>query len=152
VLALTRIPSHLGQPRSHSADSSQQKARLSDALRLVRSNSVLLSTTLMYMTFNVGLGFLVVWLPILSDRVGGGPEVYGLCLGAMAVGEVGGALLAGSFQLPLFLGTLICLAQTLSGLSLLLLLAGQKLWWIVPGLALLGLFSAPLTVWAQTLR
>lgn len=104
------------------------------------------------MIFNLGLGFLMVWLPLLSDRVGGGPEVYGLCLGAMAVGEVGGALLAGSIELLLSLGTLICLAQTLAGVSLLLVLVGQQLWWVLPGLALLGLFSAPLTVWAQTLR
>ena len=152
ALALTRIPARLGQPSLHSAVSGKQDARLSDAFRLVRSNRVLLSTTLMYMIFNLGQGFLVVWLPILSDRVGGGPEVYGLCLGAMAVGEVSGALLAGSIEVPLSLGVQICLGQTLAGVSLLLLLAGQQLWWVLPGLALLGLFSAPLTIWAQTLR
>lgn len=152
ALALTRIPARLGQAAPDSAVAGRQSARLSDAFRLVRSNRVLLSTTLMYMTFNIGLGFLAVWLPVLADRVGGGPEVYGFCLGALAVGEVSGALLAGSLELPLSLGTLICLAQTLSGASLALLLVGQQLWWVLPGLALLGLFSAPLTIWAQTLR
>lgn len=152
ALALTRIPARLGQTSLHSAVSGKQSTRLSDAFRLVRSNRVLLSTTLMYMIFNLGQGFLVVWLPILSDRVGGGPEVYGLCLGAIAVGEVSGALLAGSIEIPLSLGVQICLGQTLAGVSLLLLLVGQQLWWVLPGLALLGLFSAPLTIWAQTLR
>jgi MFS family permease len=152
ALALTRIPLRVGQASPLSAGAATQRARVSDAVRLLRSNRVLLATTLMYMTFNMGLGFLAVWLPILSDQVGGGPEAYGLCLGAMAVGEVSGALLAGSFELPLSLGTLICLAQTLSGLSLLLLLAGEKLGWVLAGLFLLGVFSAPLTIWAQTLR
>jgi MFS family permease len=152
ALALMRIPARVGKVSTQCADASKQRVRVSDAFRLVRSNRVLLTTTLMYMTFNVGLGFLAVWLPLLSVQVGGGPEVYGLCLGAMAAGEVGGALLAGSIELPLSLGTLICLAQMLSGVSLLLLLAGKHLWWVLPGLALLGLFSAPLTIWAQTLR
>ena len=152
ALALSRIPARLGQTSAENAVAGAQRARISDAFRLVRFNRVLFSTTLMYMIFNIGLGFLAVWLPVLADRVGGGPEGYGLCLGAMAVGEVIGALLAGSIKLPLSLGTLICLAQTLSGVSLLLLLAGQTLWWVLPGLALLGLFNAPLTIWAQTLR
>lgn len=152
ALALSRIPAHLGRPAPQSFVVGEPRARISDAFQLVRSNRVLLSTTLMYMTFNVGLGFLAVWLPVLSDRMGGGSEVYGLCLATMAVGEIGGALLAGSIELPLSLGTLICLAQALSGASLLLLLAGPQLWWTLPGLALLGVFSAPLTIWAQTLR
>ncbi|MGZ3581222.1 MAG: MFS transporter [Ktedonobacterales bacterium] len=152
ALALMRIPARVGMASPQHAATGKQRVRVSDAFLLVRSNRVLLATTLMYMTFNVGLGFLAVWLPLLSVRVGGGPEVYGLCLGAMAIGEVGGALLAGSIELPFPLGTLICLAQMLSGASLLLLLAGLRLWWVLPGLALFGLFSAPLTIWAQTLR
>jgi hypothetical protein len=32
------------------------------------------------------------------------------------------------------------------------LLLGPSVWWTIIGLALLGLFSAPLTIWAQTLR
>jgi Transmembrane secretion effector len=105
------------------------------------------------MTFNVGEGFLAVWLPVFSDRVlGGGPELYGVLLGALAVGETVGSILAGSVVLPLSLGTLICLTQVLSGVSLSLVLLGPNTWSAVPGLTLLGLFSAPLTIWAQTLR
>lgn len=152
ALALTRIPPRLRVDPPQSAASRDQSTSMSDAFRLVRSNRILLSTTLMYMAFNAGLGFLAVWLPIVSDRIGGGSAVYGLCLGAMAVGEMLGAFLAGSIKFPLSLGLLICLAQALSGVSLLLALAGQTLWWVIPGLALFGLFSAPLTIWAQTLR
>jgi MFS family permease len=153
ALALSRIPGHSGGSLPESAAASRPDVRLGDAFKLLRTNQVLLSTTLMYMTFNVGLGFLVVWLPVLSDHLGGGAAVYGLCLGAMAVGEVGGAFLAGSIEFPLFLGTLIALAQILAGVSVLLvLLASQTVFAVLPVLALLGFFSSPLTIWAQTLR
>lgn len=152
AFALTRMAPRLGQAPPQGDVPPKSSTRMIDAFHLVRSNRVLLSTTLMYMAFNAGMGFLAVWLPIVSDRIGGGSTVYGLCLGAMAVGEVSGAFLAGSIRFPLSLGMLICLAQALSGASLLLLLVGQTLWWTLPGLALFGLFSSPLTIWAQTLR
>jgi MFS family permease len=126
---------------------------LGHALQLLLKNRVLLSTTLMFMAFNVGGGALSVWLPILSDQaLGGGPRLYGALLGALALGEVVSALLAGGLALPLSLGALICLAQALSGASLGLVLAGRDAWLVGLGLALYGAFSSPLTIWAQTLR
>jgi MFS family permease len=152
ALALSRVPASLGRPDRQNSSAGRHSVRLRDAFSLVWSNQVLLATTLMYMTFNVGMGFLAVWLPILSASMGGGSAVYGLCLGVMAVGEIASTLIAGSITLSLSLGTLICLAQTLAGSALLLVLAGRTLWWVLVGLALLGLFNAPLTIWAQTLR
>ncbi|GAC1383891.1 MAG: hypothetical protein NVSMB33_12080 [Ktedonobacteraceae bacterium] len=58
----------------------------------------------------------------------------------------------GSLVFPLSLGALICLAQIFAGISLSLLLLGPTAWWTIIGLALLGFFSAPLTIRAQTLR
>ncbi|HEY3230245.1 MAG TPA: MFS transporter, partial [Roseiflexaceae bacterium] len=114
---------------------------------------VLLSTTFMFMAFNIGGGALAVWLPILSDRtLGGGPELYGALLGMLALGEVVSAILAGSLVLPLSLGALICLAQFLSGTSLSLVLIGRNILSVSVGLFLFGAFSSPLTIWAQTLR
>ena len=78
--------------------------------------------------------------------------MYGALLGVMALGEVTSALLAGGRAFSHALGTLICLAQILSGASVGFLLIGPSLWTVAPGLILLGLFSAPLTIWAQTLR
>ncbi len=54
--------------------------------------------------------------------------------------------------LPAALGTLICLAQMLSGAVLLVVLASGTIWGAAIGLALYGMCSAPLTIWAQTLR
>ncbi|HEX9676189.1 MAG TPA: hypothetical protein VGA07_09435 [Anaerolineales bacterium] len=90
------------------ADPSRGSNRLLDGFRLLKGNPVLLSTTVMFMSANLGLGKAFVWLPIYSDETLGG----------------GSALVA-----------LI-----------------QHTWAAALGLTLLGLFSAPLTIWAQTLR
>jgi MFS family permease len=78
--------------------------------------------------------------------------VFGALLGAMALGEVISAWLAGSLVLNITLGKRIAIAQVLSGLSVILLLLGSTFWAVAMGLFLLGFFSAPLTIWAQTLR
>jgi MFS family permease len=126
---------------------------LGHAVQLLLKNKVLLATTFMFMAFNITSGFYSVWLPILSDRMlGGGSRLYGILLGALACGEVAGALLAGgrAFRLPL--GLLICLAQALARAALAIVLIGPGVWSAVLGLALCGALSAPLTIWAQTLR
>src|SRR5262245_23342481 len=108
------------------AHADQSTYHLRDAARLLLANRVLLATTLMFMAFNVGQGFLWVWLPIFTDQLGagGGAELYGILLGMLALGEVGGAILAGSVSLPFTLGTRICLSQLFAGITLGLLLVG----------------------------
>ncbi|WP_165422999.1 MFS transporter [Ktedonosporobacter rubrisoli] len=139
--------------QSPQADAVGKTYRFRDAVALLLHNRVLLATTIMFMLFNVGEGFLSVWLPLFAVQVlQGGPGLYGVLLGILAAGEVMGSILAGSFVFPLYLGLLICLAQILAGISLGCLLLGTGIWWTVVGLALLGFFSAPLTIWAQTLR
>jgi MFS family permease len=126
---------------------------LLDVVRFLAGNRVVLSTTVMFAFANLGLGLLNVWLPILSDQLpGGGPELYGLLLGALALGEVVGSVLAGSAQLSLPLGSRICVAQVLAGASFGLLFLGASTWMVAIALGLFGFFSAPLTIWAQTLR
>lgn len=135
---------------------SEQKSSsygLRSAIRLMIGNKILLSTTLMFMAFNVGLGALTVFLPLVSDRIApGSSQIFGTLLGALALGEVLSAWLAGSLHLKMGLGVRIALAQILSGLSLALLILESTFWAVASGLFLLGFFSAPLTIWAQTLR
>jgi MFS family permease len=131
----------------------QPAYHLGHAVQLLLKNKVLFATTFMFMAFNIGSGFYSVWLPILSDQIlGGGSRLYGILLGTLACGEVAGALLAGgrAFRRPL--GMLICLAQALAGAALGIVLIGPSAWSAALGLALFGAFSAPLTIWAQTLR
>ncbi len=129
------------------------KYRLKDGVQLLMHNKILLSTTLMFMTYNLGEGLVQVWLPIYADQVlGGRAELYGILLGSIASGEVISSILAGSLAFSLTLGALICLSQFLAGVSLSLLLLSHDVWWTILSLTLLGLFQAPLTIWAQTLR
>jgi MFS family permease len=126
---------------------------LFSAVRLMIEDKILRSTTLMFMAFNVGLGALTVFLPLVSDRIApGSSKIFGALLGALALGEVLSAWLAGSLHLKMGLGARIALAQILSGLSLALLIVETTFWAVASGLFLLGFFSAPLTIWAQTLR
>jgi MFS family permease len=131
----------------------RRQARLSEAFTLLRREPVLLSTTLMFMAYNLGNGCLAVWLPVYAAHdLGGGASLYGLLLGALAFGQMASALTAGAVRLPLPLGTLICGAQTLTGVSLAVVFIGRDLWATAFGVFLYGVFSAPLTIWAQTLR
>jgi MFS family permease len=128
-------------------------APLGQAVSLLLRQPVLLATTLMFLTFNIGGGLLAVALPILVDqRLAGGAELYGALLGMLAGGEVLGALLAGQFRPARSYGLSICIAQLLAGVSLALVLLPSVIWSVALGLALYGAASAPLTIWAQTLR
>jgi MFS family permease len=129
------------------------KYRLADAGKLLVQNPILLTTTLMFMAFNLGLGAFLTILPVFSTNIlNGGSELYGLLLGALAIGEVLSSVLAGTVDLPYALGKLIALAQFVSGLVLGLLLLGFNIPVAIISMALLGFCSAPLTIWAQTLR
>jgi MFS family permease len=151
ALALARVRVRAEPPTAQAEPGQSYSMR--HAVRLLFQNPVLLSTTFMFMAFNVGgTGFPSVWLPIVADRMpGGGSELYGALLGTQALGEVLSTALVGSRRLRPPLGTLICMAQALSGASLGLVLAGN-VWSVAVGLLLFGAFSAPLTIWAQTLR
>ncbi|WP_020672461.1 MFS transporter [Amycolatopsis nigrescens] len=143
------------RPEEKPADAGPKSSyRLIDAVRLMFRNRVLLSTTLMFMAFNAGEGFLLVWLPVHASAMasGDGAQLYGVLLTVLAAGEAIGALAAGSLTGPLSEGRLICGAQILAGLGLAVALLGQNVWSTVPALLLLGFFSGPMTAWAQTLR
>jgi MFS family permease len=125
---------------------------LMDAAHLMTSNKVILSTTLMFMCANIGGGIMSVYLPLVSDSLApNSPKVYGILVGALSLGEVISAALAGSLVSKMALGLRIALAQILAGAATALLLAAH-FGSVLSGLFLLGFFSAPLTIWAQTLR
>jgi MFS family permease len=107
----------------------------------------------MFLTFNIGYGLVNVWLPIYADgQPGGGSELFGFMLGMIAVGEVISAVLIGNYKLPIAAGTMIALAQLFSGVVLILPMMAFNVWAMGIALFLLGFFSSPLTILAQTLR
>lgn len=123
------------------------------AVRLMVASQVLLTTTLMFLAFNIGNGMLFVWLPLLTDRVlDGGPRLYGGLLAVLAAGEVIAVVLAGTLVARVALGTMICAAQFGAGASLLIVFLSRSIAGAAIGLALFGVCSAPMTIWAQTLR
>jgi MFS family permease len=145
---------HIRIPAASAAEEEgRRRANLGQVVQLLLRNPILLATTAMFLVFNIGGGMMGVWLPIFADTIlAGGPQLYGFLLGALAFGEVVSAFLAGGLTLPFSLGQRICVAQLLAGAALLLLLVLPATWAVAVSLALFGLFSAPLTIWAQTLR
>ncbi len=126
---------------------------LRPALRFIRVTPAIWFITLMFMCANVGLGMLSVLLPIYArETLGGDATTFGSLLSAATAGELLGGLLVGMIAWRWTLGRSIASAQAAVGASFLGLLA-------LPGFALsaafLGIahfFSAPLTIWAQTVR
>lgn len=153
VLVLARIEIR-NEPEPATAADQPASHGLMEAVRLLLRSPVLLSTTIMFMSFNAGEGFLQVWLPVQASTLNSahGAQLYGTLLTVLAIGETAGALGAASFGGTRPEGQLICLAQILAGLGLALALVGPSMWSLAPALFLCGFFSAPMTAWAQTLR
>jgi MFS family permease len=123
------------------------------ALRSLMHPAVI-ATTLMFLTLNIGGGAKMVWLPILCERLAqDGARLYGVFLALIAAGQTASALATGALRIRLDrLGIAIALFQGLAGASLLLIVLSSRNWIIAASMLLFGVFSAPLTVWAQTLR
>ncbi len=126
---------------------------LGEALRHVIGNAFLVSTTLMFLLFNIGLGLLLVWLPVFADmRLASGAAGYGLLLAAFATGQMAAALAVGGVAPGGRLGLRICMVQALAGLAVVAIWPVQQALAAAAILFLFGTMVAPLTVWAQTLR
>ena len=131
----------------------EDRARLWDAARLIFKNPVLSSTTIMYLVFNLGLGSLLVLIPVFTETLLlGGPELFGILLGCIAGGELLGSIATGQLRVPLAEGLSICIAAILSGLSLAIAALFPQTVVVGASLAFFGFFMAPLTIWGQTLR
>lgn len=155
--ALAGVSAPVPTPGATAARGAVGGAGLGPAWRLLWSHPVLVATTLMFVTYNLGAGALTVWLPVLADRVlGGDAGLYGTLLACVALGEIAAALAAGRWRPRLPLGAMICLSQCAAGLAMVAVLASMLTTRsaLLVGLALIGwgAASAPLTIWAQTLR
>ena len=123
------------------------------ALSFIRSAPAIWFITIMFMCANVGLGMLSVFLPIYArETLHGDASTFGNLLSAATAGELIGAFLIGAIVWKWTLGRSIASAQVVVGASFLGLI-------LAPGFALsaafLGIahfFTAPLTIWAQTIR
>jgi MFS family permease len=127
--------------------------RLADGVRFVLHNRLMRTTTLMFATFNLGNGALLVLLPVYAQTVlDGGATVYAALTSALLVGELVGSFGVGMLSWRRPLGRSIAVAQAAVGLAFLPMLLRPPLAGAVALLFLSGLLTSPLTIWAQTLR
>ncbi|TDC26496.1 MFS transporter [Streptomyces sp. 8K308] len=123
-------------------------------LRTVGRDRVIVTTTLAFMLFNVAEGMLLLvvgpWL--VKHELTGGAASLGLLVAAMAAGEFTGAALAGGGHLGRASVRRIGLCQVGAALSVLPVLDVARPPVVAAAFFGVGLLSAPMTVWAQSLR
>ncbi|MEU4393056.1 MFS transporter [Kribbella sp. NPDC023855] len=123
------------------------------AVRFILRCGPIRTTTLMFAACNIGLGVLTVLIPVYAVTVlDSGAAAYGAMSAALAAGELAGAALAGILPVRRSLGRFIAATQLATGLAACGLLFRPSLVGACVCLALVGVFSAPMTIWAQTLR
>jgi MFS family permease len=125
----------------------------SRSLRVLGRDRVIVVTTLAFMAFNVAEGMLLVTGPWMAKHVWADSAVtLGLLLAALSAGEFLGAALAGAMRQRWSPLLAIGIAQLAGALAFLALLAAPNRLIVGLGFFAVGLFSAPMTVWAQSLR
>jgi transmembrane secretion effector len=116
----------------------------------LRRDRVIVATTIAFMAFNIAEGMLLVTAPWLArHRLPGGAAAYGTLLSATAAGEIVGAAVAGHRRASL---AAIGGIQAAAALAFLALLTAPRQILVGAGFFAVGLLSAPMTVWAQSLR
>lgn len=118
----------------------------------LRRDRVIVATTVAFMAFNIAEGMLLVTAPWLAkNHLPGGAAALGVLLSTLAAGELVGAAVAGRrTHRRLMLG--IAIAQAGAALGFLGLLAAPNQVLVGAGFFVIGLLSAPMTVWAQSVR
>lgn len=123
-----------------------------DALRFALRERIVLATTLMFVSINVGSGIVEVILPVYVRRVlHAGAQAYGLVVATCAAAGLVAAIVAGARSFAR-LGRAIAVSELAAGLSY-AGLAGRPS--LVPAVLVFAggaFFLGPLTVWAQTIR
>lgn len=149
VLALLSLPKEVRAPRAEAAKGLQ----LRPALLFIWRDKAILAITVMFMSANISGGMTMVFILFYATEVlHGGPRTFGLMASSLAVSEVIGAVLLGGMRWPFPLGRSIAAAQGLTGMSLLFFLMLPRLGTALVVLVISGVFSSPLTIWAQTIR
>ncbi|MEU3183492.1 MFS transporter [Streptomyces sp. NPDC006923] len=152
ALLISRIKAPMGRPEPTGETGTRRKPGWTPVFKLIVRDRFLLVLTLSFAAFNVSAGALVVALPWLAKfEFDSGPGVLGLMLAVMAAGELIGSLVSGAVQTSEKQMLRIGVLQLLSG-AVLFLLVPTSLPWILLGLALNGILSAPMTVLGGVVR
>ncbi|EPH45214.1 MFS transporter [Streptomyces aurantiacus] len=124
------------------------------SLKAVARDRAIVATTAAFMLFNIAEGMLLLvvgpWLA--KNELPGGAPWLGVLMAAVAAGELGGAALAGSGRAGRASVRRIGLFQTGAALAVLAVLGAPQPVVVGAGFFAVGFLSAPMTVWAQSLR
>lgn len=120
-------------------------------VRLGATNPVLRDTTIMFALFNIGEGALLVFLPRRAVELGLGSGGYGFLVAATTAGELLAASVLARHTWTASLRASIIAAQITAALLVLLLVIHSAAV-TVAALVALGMCTAPMTAWAQSLR
>lgn len=146
--AATRAPVAVATP-SPSAKDRDARHRVAVLLR----DRALVTTTLAFMAFNIAAGMLLVVGPWLAKtQLTGGAQTLGVLLAALSAGELAGAAAAGAWTPRSRPVRTIAMVQLVAATGFLFVLASPHTIGVAAGFLVIGLFSAPMTVWAQSLR
>lgn len=120
-------------------------------VRLAATNPVLRDTTIMFALFNIGEGALLVFLPRRAVELGLGAGGYGFLVAATTAGELLAALVLARHTWAASLRVSIIAAQITAALLVLLLVIHSAVVTVI-ALVAMGICTAPMTAWAQSLR
>lgn len=151
VMALSLASVTPGRLRSTSPRSTRTKTSIAAIVGLAWRDPVLRDTTIMFALFNVGDGALLVFLPHRAVALGLGSGGYGFLVAATTGGELIAATVLARRTWKHPLGASIAIAQAMTAGFVLLLLVPSAVLTVV-ALLLVGVCSAPMTAWAQSLR
>ncbi|MFC4012968.1 MFS transporter [Nonomuraea purpurea] len=120
----------------------------------VLRDKALVGTTLAFMAFNIAEGALTMvvapWLA--KERLPGDGAALSLLMAALSVGELLGGLAAGAWRPRIDRLVAIAAVESVAAAGFLAVLGAPNWIPVAAGFLLIGTFSAPMTVWAQSLR
>jgi MFS family permease len=141
------------RPLTPQAPETPDAASPRGALLSLLHDRVLVATTLAFMAFNIAVGMLLVTGPWLAKtQLQGGPQALGLLLAALSAGELAGAAVAGARTPRARPIKAIATVQLIAAAGFLTLLTAPLTITVAAGFLVIGMFSAPMTIWAQSLR
>jgi hypothetical protein len=136
-----------------SGDPSADPPPAAPSLASLLRDRAIVATTIAFMAFNVVEGMLMVTAPWLAkNELPAGAAALGVLLSATALGEIAGATVAGQHGAGRSPVRAIGVIQVGAASAFLALLASPHQVPVGLGFFAIGLFSAPMTIWAQSLR
>lgn len=131
----------------------KQSSGLVPAIQFVRAQPAIWFIVAMFICANIGMGMLMVLLPVYTKQIlNGDAATFGTLLSIAGISGLIGSVVIGGMAWKWTLGRSIAAVQLFIGASYFPLLVLPGLGATLVILVLSHFFDAPLTIWAQTIR